>query len=417
MSTLEQQAAAGILDGVALAELAEQHGTPCYVYSARQLRTAAAGVLEAIAALPGAEAAYAVKANGNLALLRIIAEAGLGFDVGSQGELARVAEATAGFKPLPRVCMTGPGKSSSDIAAALAGKIAAIICESPAELARVADAAGSAGRPAGIGVRVNPDVDAATHRHIATGGAGSKFGVDAQTALEMMQQAAADPRLSPQVLHCHIGSQISSPQPLIDAAAVMIELRGRLAGAAGDCRIDLGGGFGIGDARQRPREQVLASLAGWLAANAPGIGFSFQPGRSIVAQAGLLLTRVEYVKGSHILVDAAMNDLLRPALYEARHPIALVAGKLAGCDGDMNVAGPVCETADFLARNIDLEAKPGDLLAVCDAGAYGFVMASNYNGRPRPCELVVDDGRVLVARRRETVAQMFAPESKMADNG
>ena len=410
--SLERQAAAGTVDGVSLAELAERHGTPCYLYSARLLREAAAGVQTAIAPLPGAVAAYAVKANGNLALLRMIAEAGLGFDVGSHGELARVSAAIAGLESDLHLCMTGPCKSAADIDAALAAK-ATIICESPQELARVADAAGSAGSPAAVGVRVNPDVDAATHRHVATGVAGSKFGVDPKTAVEMMHQAASDPWLEAQVLHCHIGSQISSPQPLIDAAAAMIELHGQVARQAPGCAIDLGGGFGIGDAGQRPAQNVLAGLAAWLAANsgAAGIRFRFQPGRSIVARAGLLLARVEYVKDRHILVDAAMNDLLRPALYEARHPIALVGREVvAGGRGDASVAGPVCETADFLARGIDLSAQPGDLLAVCDAGAYGSVMASNYNGRPRPCELLIDGGKASVVRRRETVEDMLAAE-------
>ncbi|MCY4324996.1 MAG: diaminopimelate decarboxylase [Betaproteobacteria bacterium] len=415
MTSIEQLAAAGEIDGVALAEIAEQHGTPCYVYSARQLRSAASAVQAAIAALPDSQASYAVKANGNLALLRIIAEAGLGFDVGSAGELARVAAATAGLNPKPHLCMTGPCKSAADIAAALGEPAATIICESPDELTRVAEMAGAAGKTADIGVRVNPDVDAATHRHIATGIAGGKFGVDADTGLAMMEKAGSDPRLRAAVLHCHIGSQIARAQPLIEAAGAMIKLRDRLSGEAGECRIDLGGGFGIGDARQRPSEDVLAALADWLADNAHGIGFSFQPGRSIVARAGLLLARVEYIKGNHILIDAAMNDLLRPALYEAQHPVAIVGGKLAGTSGSMNIAGPVCESADFLARDIDLAAKPGDLLAIGDAGAYGFVMASNYNGRPRPCELLIDAGKVAVIRSRETIADLLAADKIKSD--
>lgn len=408
MTALEQQACAGSLDDVSLTELAERHGTPCYVYSAREVRAACARVIEAISPLPGAEASYAVKANGNLALLRIIAAAGLGFDVGSRGELARVLQAAPELAA--RTCMTGPCKSVPDIDAAVDAQIAAIVCESPAELERVRQAAQAADRKVRIGVRINPDVDAGTHRHITTGLAQGKFGVGLQTAMQMMQQADDDSNLSAGLLHCHIGSQIASAQPLIAAAEVIIELRNRLTGEAADCAIDLGGGFGIGDAGGRPQQDVLAELAGWLAAHAAGISFSFQPGRSIVARAGLLLTRVEYVKDNHILVDAAMNDLLRPALYDARHPIAVVGGQLAGPTGETAVAGPVCETADFLARNISLSARPGDLIAVCDAGAYGFVMASNYNGRLRPCELLIDNGTASVVRRRETIADAIALE-------
>ena len=402
-------------DGADLRAVAEKFGTPCYVYSREVLE---GNYARAAAAFAPAGIRYAVKANGNLALLRILARAGAGFDVVSGGELRRVLEAGG---EAAKVVFSGVGKSRGEISLALRadGGIGCFNAESAGEVARIAEVAAATGARARVALRVIPDVDAETHRHLTTGLAGGKFGIPMREARGLARRAADLAGLEFVGLSCHLGSQIREAGIFGAAAKRMAELRADLEGdGVGVLQVDMGGGFAAADAAGGAGCDFDACAAAMFSHLDGGrTRVLVEPGRSVVAAAGVLLTRVEYVKrtgGAGVIVaDAGMNDLLRPALYEARHRIVRVAegegsGEAEG--GEVMVAGPVCESADVLGCERGLVAAEGDLLAVLDAGAYGMTMSSNYNARLRPCEVLAEGGDVRLIRRRETMDDLLNAE-------
>jgi diaminopimelate decarboxylase len=397
---------------VSLEEVARQFGTPCYVYS----RAAIEGNFARFSnALTGHKSliAYSVKANSNLAVLGLMASLGAGFDIVSGGELARVV--AAGGDPR-KVVFSGVGKTQAEIEQALRAGILCLNLESEAELERVSATAARLGVRAPIAFRVNPDVDAKTHPYISTGLKDNKFGVAYADAERVYRDAARNKNLELVGIGCHIGSQLTSTAPFIDAAVRILALTERLARSGIELsHIDLGGGFGIRyrDETPAPISQFLDGALGVLAGRSEIL--IVDPGRSIVGEAGVLLTRVEYLKPGEsknfAVVDAAMNDLIRPALYGAWHEVRQVREMESdSAAGVYDIVGPVCESADFLARERSLSIKAGSLLAVMSAGAYGMVMSSNYNTRPRPAEVMISGDRALLIRERESVNQLFAAE-------
>jgi len=400
---------------VSLEDIARDHGTPCYVYS----RAAIEQAYDAYAAaLAGHEAllCYSVKSNSNLAVLGVLARRGAGFDIVSGGELARVQ--AAGGDPRKTV-FSGVGKSETEIAQALNAGILCLNLESEAELERVARIAASLGRRAPVAFRVNPDVDAKTHPYISTGLKQNKFGIAQEDAERLYRRAAALSAVEVVGIGCHIGSQLTEAAPLIEAAKRIAALADRIEDAGiGLSHIDVGGGIGIRyhDEALPPVGEIVGAVAGALAGRRETL--IMDPGRSIVGNAGLLLTRVEYVKPgpvkNFLVVDAAMNDLLRPALYGAWHEVRSVRQAAADASGVVyDVVGPVCESADFLAKDRVLTAQAGDLLAIMSAGAYGMAMSSNYNSRPRAAEVLVDAGTAHLVREREPVDALFALERRL----
>ncbi len=397
-------------EGVALSEIAERFGTPCFVYSRAAITAAWREFDEAFAGIPHL-ICYAMKANSNLAVLKLLADMGSGFDIVSEGELARVR--AAGGDPA-KVVFSGVGKSEREMAAALTAGILCFNVESAAELDRLNCVAGRLNQRAPVSLRVNPDVDPKTHPYIATGLRESKFGIAYDEAPALYRRAAQLPHIEIRGLDIHIGSQITDLEPYRDATVKVLDLVDRLrADGITLTHIDVGGGLGI---RYRDETPVsLAAYAGMLRELFAGRPehLLLEPGRRLVGSAGLLLTRVEYLKPgaakSFAIVDAAMNDLLRPALYDAWHPVDPVRPH----DGESRrweIVGPVCESGDFLALDRELALAPGDLLAVGAAGAYAMSMSSNYNARPRACEVLVDDKLVHLARRRERIEDLFANE-------
>jgi diaminopimelate decarboxylase len=355
-----------------------------------------------------------VKANSSLAIMDLIARRGAGFDIVSGGELYRVI--AAGGNP-ETVVFSGVGKTEAEIRFALEQRIHSFNSESEAELELISRIAASRGQTASVAIRVNPDVDAITHPYISTGLREHKFGIDIARAEQVYCCAASLPGLSVDGVSCHIGSQLLEIDPLLDAADRALDLVRRLRNRGLPIRnLDLGGGLGV---PYRTTDRAVA-IQDFIARLRPklqslDLRLMLEPGRSIVAEAGILLTRVLLVKKNgaktFVIVDAAMNDLIRPALYEAHHEIVPVKQLPAGQSVTADIVGPVCETGDFFARNRELPAvQPGDLLAIRTAGAYGFVLASNYNSRPRPCELLVDGGQIHLARRRETYEDLVRGE-------
>jgi len=406
------------VEGVALAEIAAHFGTPCYVYSRAALTAAFAGYLDALQAHGLGDRAlicYAVKANSNLAILKLFADLGAGFDIVSGGELARVIAAGGDAN---KIVFSGVGKTRAEMRAALEAGIHCFNVESTSELEQLSEVAGSLGRRAPVSLRVNPDVDAKTHPYISTGLKSAKFGVAIADAFDIYRRAASLPHIAVKGIDCHIGSQLLDPAPAAEAADKVLALVDRLA-AAGIVleHIDLGGGMGIQYRADEPAPDASAYLAPMLKRLAGRREkLVFEPGRSLVGNAGLLLTRVEVLKPGEekhfAVVDAAMNDLMRPALYDAWHDIVPVA-KVGAGDTPMSyeIVGPVCESGDFLGHDRMLALNEGDLLAILSAGAYGMAMASNYNTRPRAAEVMVDGGDVHLIRRREEIAELFALES------
>jgi diaminopimelate decarboxylase len=398
-------------EDVPLDDIARRYGTPCFVYSRSAIESA---LREFTAALAGRDAlvCYSVKANSNLAVLALLARLGAGFDIVSGGELARVLAAGGDAR---KTLFSGVGKSVAEIELALAKGIGCINVESEAELERVAHIARRLARRAPIALRVNPDVDAGTHPYISTGLRETKFGVAHADAERLYLRAARMPELELVGIGCHIGSLLADAAPFVAAAARLGELVDRLAAAGVRLRhIDVGGGIGIRYREGETLQPIGAFVAGTLAALGPRPQqLIFDPGRSIVGNAGVLLTRVEYVKPgaarNFLVVDAAMNDLIRPPLYNAWHEVRNVR-TAAAAEGTYDIVGPVCESADFLARERRLAAREGDLLAILSAGAYGMVMSSNYNSRPRAAEVLVHGGNTYLVRRRETVEGLFAAE-------
>ena len=398
-------------EGVPLARIAERFGTPCYVYSRAALEANYRAFDAALERLPH-RIYYAMKANPNLAVLNVFARLGSGFDIVSGGELARVI--AAGGDPA-NVVFSGVGKTATEMRDALAAGIHCFNVESSSELDRLAETATAARRRAPVSFRVNPDVDAKTHPYISTGLKESKFGVAFDAALELYRRAATMPSIEIIGIDIHIGSQITELEPYRESARKLLGLVDRLAGEGIRLRhVDLGGGLGI---RYRDESPVaLDAYATMLAELFTGRDETllFEPGRRLVGDAGVLLTRVNYLKtgGAHdfAVVDAAMNDLLRPALYGAWHPVDPVRAH----DGDprcWQIVGPVCESADFLAHDRTLALMENDLLAIGAAGAYAMAMSSNYNARPRACEVLVDGDDAHLVRRRETLHELFEGES------
>ncbi len=403
---------AGVLsvDGLRLCDIAAEFGTPAYIYSWPAIEARYREMEAALAVVRG-EIRYAVKANGSLAILSRLARLGAGFDIVSGGELERVMR--SGGSPA-KVVFSGVGKSIVEIDFAIKAGIECFNVESASELTRIEARARLLGRRAPVSVRVNPDVDPGTHPYIATGLKHSKFGVPASVALDLYARAAESDALSVVGIDCHIGSQITAAAPFAMALERLLELAANLAAQGINVRhIDIGGGFGVCYRDEQPfdLEGFAATLASQLAST--DLAVLVEPGRSLVADAGILLTRIEYLKSAgerqFAVVDAAMNDLIRPALYDAWHGVEKV-GDGAGERALWDIVGPVCESGDFLAHERDLELAEGDLLAIRSAGAYGFSQSSNYNTRPRPPEILVEDGQTILTRRRETAADLLRLE-------
>jgi diaminopimelate decarboxylase len=401
-------------EGVSAVSLAEQFGTPLYVYS----RAALTSAYEAYArACVGRRAAIhvAVKANSNLAVLNVFARLGAGFDIVSGGELARVLAAGG---DAANVVFSGVGKSVGEIREALAAGVKCFNVESIPELDRLDAVAGELGMKAPVSLRVNPDVDPKTHPYISTGLKANKFGVAFDDAVATYRRAAAMPNLEVIGIDCHIGSQITEIAPYLDALDKLLELVEPIeADGIAIRHIDVGGGLGIRYDDETPPDTTVFVRTLLDRIDARGHGHRevfFEPGRSVTGNAGVLLTRVEFLKSgaekNFAIVDAAMNDLARPAMYQAFHAIEpVVLRSDAPCVYD--VVGPVCESGDWLGRDRALAVAPGDLLAIRSAGAYGFVMSSNYNTRPRAAEVMVDAGNAYLVRARETVQALFSSET------
>jgi len=403
-------------EGVALADIALRFGTPTYVYSRAAIEGAFAAYAAALRGRPSL-VCYAMKANSNLAVLNLLARAGSGFDIVSGGELARVI--AAGGDPR-QVVFSGVGKTEGEIAQALAADILCFNLESVAELEMVERVAARMGRRARVSVRVNPDVDPRTHPYISTGLKSNKFGVAYADTLPLYRRAATMPHVEVVGIDCHIGSRIGDISPYLEAADRLLDLVDAL-GREGIAlaHIDFGGGLDIRYRDENP--PAAAELIGALVARVDARGHGgktlmFEPGRSIVGAAGALLTRVNIVKPgaekNFLIVDAAMNDLIRPALYDAWMDVQPVQPR-SGSGRTYDIVGPICESGDWLARERPLAVEPGDLLAILGAGAYGMSMASNYNSRGRAAEVMVDGGRVYEIRRRETIEELFALESML----
>ncbi len=399
------------LDDVALPSIAHQFTTPCFVYSKRTLLQAWQAYRDAFAG-QDALICYAMKANSNLSLLKLLVDAGAGMDIVSGGELERAL--LAGCPP-ERIVFSGVGKTVTEMHRALEVGIHCFNVESSAELDRLSAVATRMGKTAAVSLRINPDVDAGTHPYISTGLKGNKFGIAHAEALATYRKAASLPGLRMVGIDCHIGSQLTELSPFIDALDRLLSLVDQLA-AEGIVlqHVDMGGGIGICyDAETPPPVSDYAqAIAERLAGR--GLKLVLEPGRAIVGNAGVLLTRVEFLKQGETknfaIVDAAMNDLIRPALYEGWHQVLPVEQQEGLPERVYDVVGPVCESADFLAQDRTLAIRAGDLLAIGSAGAYGMAMSSNYNSRVRAAEILVDGDRVQLIRQRETLAQMLACE-------
>lgn len=416
MSVFEYRAGELFAEDVSLQSIAEQFGTPCYVYSKAAFSQ---HFLEYQQALSGCEhlICYAVKANSNIAVLNVLAQLGAGFDIVSGGELERVL--TAGGRA-DRVIFSGVGKTVAEMRQALKVGIRCFNVESHAELDLLNEVAAELEVQAPVSLRVNPDVDAKTHPYISTGLKENKFGIDIRTAPDAYRQAQALSNLDIVGVDCHIGSQLTETAPFLAALDRVLLLVDELAETGIEIdHLDLGGGLGV-----TYRDEQPPAIANYIGAIRERLGerklaLQFEPGRSIAANAGVLLTKVEFTKHNHFedgtekhfaVVDAAMNDMLRPALYEAWMDIKPVQPR----DGDTliyDVVGPVCETGDFIGKQRELNIQRGDILAQMSAGAYGFVMASNYNSRGRAAEIMVDGDRAFIVRERETVTDLLRGES------
>ena len=400
-------------EDVPLSRLAAQFGTPLYVYSRAALSAAFQSFDQAFAERDHL-VCYAVKANSNLGILNLFARLGAGFDIVSGGEMQRVLAAggSAG-----KIVFSGVGKTAEEMRAALDAGILCFNIESEAEMERLNRVAGEMGKRAPVSLRVNPDVDPKTHPYISTGLKGNKFGVPIADALALYRKAAALPNLEVTGLDCHIGSQITEVSPFADALDKVLALLDQLEAAGIPIHhLDLGGGLGIryNDETPPPVADYAAALLAKLGGRKQKI--LVEPGRALVGNAGLLLTKVEYLKHgvakNFAIVDAAMNDLMRPALYDAWHDIVAVREK-SGDAASYEIVGPVCESGDFLGHERSLSLAEGDLLAVLSAGAYGMSMSSNYNTRPRAAEVIVDGANVYPVRERETVAQIYVLEKTL----
>ncbi|MBR9858876.1 MAG: diaminopimelate decarboxylase [Gammaproteobacteria bacterium] len=400
-----------------LTRLAEQHGTPLYVYSRATLERhwkafdQAAGEVNHLIC-------YAVKANSNLAVLNVLARLGSGFDIVSKGELSRVLAAGG---DAGKVVFSGVGKRVDEIRFALEQNIFCFNVESVAELSRINQIAGEMGRKAPVSIRVNPDIDAGTHPYISTGLKENKFGIPIEQAQEIYRQAAAMEHLDIHGVDCHIGSQLTELSPFLEAVDKLLALIDALADDGIHIRhLDVGGGLGVRYDNETPPEPSLYAEQLKARLQDRNLTLVFEPGRAIAANAGVLLTRVEHLKPGEAknfaIVDAAMNDLIRPALYSAWQAIIPLDKTLERPAAVYDIVGPVCETGDFIGKDRELAITEGDLLAVRSAGAYGFVMASNYNSRPRAAEVMVDGDQAQVVREREQLSDLWRGESLLPES-
>ncbi len=403
-------------ENVALTAIAKQFGTPTYVYSRAHIEAQYRSYTDG---LQGVEhlVCFAVKANSNIAVLNILTRLGAGFDIVSMGELERVL--AAGGLP-ERVVFSGVGKTREEMQRALEVGVHCFNVESVDELDRLQDVAAQMGVIAPISLRVNPDVDAGTHPYISTGLKDNKFGIDINIAESVYQHAATLSHIEIKGVDCHIGSQLTTLEPFLDALDRVLVLVDRLAEHGIVIHhLDLGGGLGVRYQDEQPpcAGEYMAAVRERIAGR--DLALVFEPGRYIVANAGVLLTQVEYLKHTEYkdfaIVDAAMNDMLRPALYQAWMDVQAVQPR-TGATHCYDIVGPVCETGDFLAKERDLALAEGDLLALCSAGAYGFVMSSNYNSRGRAAEVVVDGEQAYLVRRRETIEELYAHESLLPES-
>jgi len=397
-------------EAVPLAQIAERNGTPCYVYSR-------AAVTEAYRALDTALRArdhlicYAVKANSSLGVLNVLTRLGSGFDIVSGGELQRVL--AAGGDPR-KVVFSGVGKSAEEMRQALMAGILCFNIESDSELTRLEAVAAQTGRTATVSLRVNPDVDARTHPYVATGLKRNKFGVPHEEALALYRRARGMRHIAVGGIGCHVGSQITELAPFVAALDRVLELADRLQSEGiALTHVDIGGGLGIRYRDESPPAAAEYAQALMARLGSRALRLLLEPGRALVGHAGVLLTRVEYLKhgreNNFAVVDAAMNDLLRPALYDAWHDVRPVRAASGG-GVRYEIVGPVCETGDFLAHERTLALREGDLLAIMDAGAYGMSMSSNYNTRPRAPEVIVDGAHAHLIREREAVSELMSRE-------
>jgi diaminopimelate decarboxylase len=400
-------------ESVSLDSIAREFGTPCYVYSRAAIESSYREYADACAGRD-ALVCYAVKANSNLAVLNLLARLGAGFDIVSGGELARViAAGGAAAKTL----FSGVGKTEAEMRQALAAGILCFNVESEGELERLNAVALSMGRLAPVSLRVNPDVDALTHPYISTGLKENKFGISYDDAPRLYRKATSLTGLKVTGIDFHIGSQLTQVEPFCAALDKVLEYVDRLAAGGTPLEhIDLGGGLGI-----RYRDEALPSIKTYLTAllerlATRSLRVLLEPGRSLIGNAGVLLTRVEYLKHgaakNFAIVDAAMNDLMRPALYEAWHDVIPVAPR-GGPSRSYDIVGPVCESGDWLARDRQLALVPGELLAIMSAGAYGMSMGSNYNSRPRAAEVIVDGSQMHLVRPRETIESLYSTERRL----
>jgi diaminopimelate decarboxylase len=405
-------------EGVDLPTVAAEYGTPSYVYSQKAILSRFAEYKDALNGIPS-RVCFAVKANSNLAVLSLLARAGAGFDIVSGGELYRVLAAGA---DAGSVVFSGVGKTEEEIRFALEEGIHSFNCESEWELEQISKIAVALGRTATIAIRVNPDVNASTHPYISTGLREHKFGIDMREAERIYVHAMKLKGIRPEGVSCHIGSQLLDMGPLLEAADKVVALVERLRAFGVNIRfLDLGGGVGV---RYRPTDNVV-SVGEFISRlrskiEPLGVTLMLEPGRSIIAEAGALLCRVILMKQNgekqFVIVDAGMNDLIRPSLYGAHHEIVPVRQISGRKQIEADIVGPVCETGDFFARHrLIADVQPGDLLAIQTAGAYGFVLSSNYNSRPRACELLVADNQVRVIRKRENYEDLIRGESTLID--
>lgn len=404
------------IENLPISYIANQYGTPCYIYSQAELIKQWQTFEQALANYPY-QICYAVKANSNLTILSLLAKQGAGFDIVSGGELARVIAASGD----PQKCVfSGVGKTTEEIRQALQENIGCFNIESHQELLRIEAEAKSLKKIAPIALRINPNIDANTHPYITTGIKDNKFGISEQDALALYRLAQKSNYFNIQGIACHLGSQLTSLQPFLQAIDRLLELSEQLTKTQINLKhINIGGGLGIsyrGETVPSPHEycnQVLAKLRH--SKLKPQL--ILEPGRAIVAKAGILITRIEYLKynsgKNFAIVDAGMNDLLRPALYHADQTIQPVELHTNLAETTYDVVGPICESSDFLGKNISLRIKVGDYLAIMDCGAYGFSMSSNYNSRPRSAEILVNKEKTRLIRARETIEQLLANEKAL----
>ncbi len=396
---------------VPLAQIAEQYGTPCYVYSRATLERHWHAFNDAFEGHPHL-VCYAVKANSNIAVLNLLARLGSGFDIVSLGELERVLIAGGDAS---KIVFSGVGKRVDELQRALDIGIHCFNVESASELKRLDAVAAAMHKVAPVSLRVNPDVDANTHPYISTGLKENKFGVDVDSAIELYRFAARLPHLDVIGIDSHIGSQLTTLAPFLDALERVLALIDTLAKEGINIRhIDLGGGLGVPYNDEEPPHPQEYAKAIRTRIDKLDLEIIMEPGRAVAANAGVLLTKVEYLKPTQekdfAIVDAAMNDLLRPALYQAEQQIIPLDRSSQGRDGIYDIVGPVCETGDFLGKDRELSIRAGDLLAVRSSGAYGFTMSSNYNSRPRAAEVMVDGDKFHLIRERETIESLYAGE-------